>query len=158
MLFRTEQNRLDQRFDVAKGVFSCRPVSSLVSRPSLPADKNTLWNRSMEKMGMNKFAETGAGKVIFGNSVVRTVMYGANYNIHDAIAEDDHVAAMWEGAEVFDFKTERLFRYLQVRRTRTCAESSFTYEIGFLASLIQKESVPARSNMLDLVQMTTEVA
>ncbi|GAQ85424.1 phosphate transporter [Klebsormidium nitens] len=78
------------------------------------AAKNTMWNRSMEKMGVNKFAETGAGKVIFGNSLVRTVMYGANYDIHDAIAKDDHVAEMWEGAEVFDFKTERLFRYLQV--------------------------------------------
>jgi hypothetical protein len=68
----------------------------------------------MAKLGADKFADTGAGKAIFGNSVVKTVTYGANYKIHDAIGTDDVVGAMWENAEVFDFKTERLFRYLQV--------------------------------------------
>jgi hypothetical protein len=45
-------------------------------------------------------------------------MQGANYKIHDALDEsspdyDPECASVWENAEVFDPKTERLFRYLQ---------------------------------------------
>lgn len=76
--------------------------------------QDTAWNRTMEKMGVRKFAETGVGKLIFGNAVVRALSYGANYKMHDVIETDERLTTIWQGAEVFDFKTERLFRYLQV--------------------------------------------
>ena len=43
------------------------------------------------------------------------VTYGARYKVHDVVATDQAVADVWDNAEVFDWKTERLFRYLQVR-------------------------------------------
>ena len=33
---------------------------------------------------------------------------------HEAIAQDPYLEEMHANAEVFDYKTERLFRYLQV--------------------------------------------
>jgi sodium-dependent phosphate transporter len=44
---------------------------------------------------------------------------GVNYKVHDVLDEshpdyDAHSAAVWDNAEMFDPKTERLFRYLQV--------------------------------------------
>ncbi|GAQ82758.1 sodium phosphate symporter [Klebsormidium nitens] len=76
--------------------------------------KDTMWHRSMERFGVNKFAQTNAGKFIFGNVVVKTLTFGATYEVHDAIDRDERIGTIWEGAEVFDFKTERLFRYLQI--------------------------------------------
>ncbi|GAQ90943.1 hypothetical protein KFL_007050040, partial [Klebsormidium nitens] len=76
--------------------------------------KDTMWHRSMEKYGVNRFAQTNAGKFIFGNAFVKTLTYGASYDVHSAIGNDIRVGTIWEGAEVFDFKTERLFRYLQI--------------------------------------------
>ena len=35
------------------------------------------------------------------------------YDVHEVVKEDQAVAQVWSNAEVFDFKTERLFRYLQ---------------------------------------------
>ena len=46
---------------------------------------------------------------------------GANYTVHDHVAAEDDVARVWNHAEVFDYKTERLFRYLQV--VTACAMS-----------------------------------
>lgn len=47
---------------------------------------------------------------------------GARYKVHDVLDQDKaiydaDVAAMWDTAEKFDPKTERLFRYLQVCAT-----------------------------------------
>ena len=40
--------------------------------------------------------------------------HGVTYRVHDELETDDRVAEVWESAEVFDFKTERLFRHLQI--------------------------------------------
>ena len=62
----------------------------------------------------NNFRATRIGDLLTNNVVSRTISYGANYKVHDHIETDDRVAELWAKAEVFDFKTERLFRYLQV--------------------------------------------
>ncbi|GAQ79899.1 hypothetical protein KFL_000400430 [Klebsormidium nitens] len=115
-----ERSEADRKMEAAK-IEACELDPKEAARLRALADveaanesKDTMWNRSMDKMGVNKFAQTGAGKLIFGNWFVRTLTYGANYKVHDAIGTDDRVGEIWEGAEVFDFKTERLFRYLQV--------------------------------------------
>ncbi len=46
-------------------------------------------------------------------------MQGARYKVHDVLDQDKaeydaDVAKIWDSAERFDPKTERLFRYLQV--------------------------------------------
>eukprot|EP00898_Chlorokybus_atmophyticus_P000453 jgi/Chlat1/1408/Chrsp12S00101 len=48
------------------------------------------------------------------NLVMRTLFFGANYKIHDDISKDPTTERIWAQAEVFDYKTERMFRYLQV--------------------------------------------
>lgn len=59
-----------------------------------------------------------AGK-LQNNPIGRAVFYGASYDVHD-VTKVDHkdydanVVAIWENAEVFDWRTERLFRYIQV--------------------------------------------
>jgi sodium-dependent phosphate transporter len=60
------------------------------------------------------FRATRVGDLLTNNVVSRTISYGANYKVHDHIAEEEHVAEVWQAAEVFDVDTERLFRYLQV--------------------------------------------
>lgn len=62
----------------------------------------------------NNFRATRIGDLLTNNVVSRTISYGATYKVHDHIETDDRVAELWARAEVFDFKTERLFRYLQV--------------------------------------------
>ena len=62
----------------------------------------------------NNFRATRIGDLLTNNVVSRTISYGATYKVHDHIETDDRVAELWAKAEVFDFKTERLFRYLQV--------------------------------------------
>ena len=62
----------------------------------------------------NNFRATRIGDLLTNNVVSRTMSYGASYKVHDHIETDDRVAELWAKAEVFDFKTERLFRYLQV--------------------------------------------
>lgn len=62
----------------------------------------------------NNFRATRIGDLLTNNVVSRTMSYGATYKVHDHIETDDRVAELWAKAEVFDFKTERLFRYLQV--------------------------------------------
>lgn len=52
-------------------------------------------------------------------------MQGARYKVHDVLDQDKadydaDVAAIWDTAERFDPKTERLFRYLQVRAPIVC--------------------------------------
>ena len=47
------------------------------------------------------------------------MLQGARYKVHDVLDQDKEVydpsvAAIWDSAEKFDPKTERLFRYLQV--------------------------------------------
>ena len=62
----------------------------------------------------NNFRATRVGDILANNRLSRTISYGATYKVHDHIETDDRVAEVWETAEVFDFKTERVFRYLQV--------------------------------------------
>lgn len=62
----------------------------------------------------NNFRATRIGDLLTNNVVSRTISHGATYKVHDHIETDDRVAELWARAEVFDFKTERLFRYLQV--------------------------------------------
>ena len=62
----------------------------------------------------NNFRATRIGDLLTNNIVSRTMSHGATYKVHDHIETDDRVAELWAKAEVFDFKTERLFRYLQV--------------------------------------------
>ena len=61
------------------------------------------------------FRATRVGSLVLDNAAARAVSRGATYRVHDAVETDERVAEVWESAEVFDFKTERLFRYLQVR-------------------------------------------
>jgi sodium-dependent phosphate transporter len=60
------------------------------------------------------FRATRVGDLLTNNAISRTVSYGATYKVHDHIEKDARVAELWASAEVFDTKTERLFRYLQV--------------------------------------------
>ena len=62
----------------------------------------------------NNFRATRIGDLLTNNAVSRTISHGANYKVHDHVAAEDDVARVWEHAEVFDYKTERLFRYLQI--------------------------------------------
>eukprot|EP00897_Mesotaenium_endlicherianum_P008176 jgi/Mesen1/7387/ME000382S06583 len=62
----------------------------------------------------NWSVNSSVGRALTQNVVARTVLYGSSYKVHDAIGKDETVAAVWEHAEVHDYKTERLFRYLQV--------------------------------------------
>ena len=59
------------------------------------------------------------GQKAQNNPVGRALFYGANYDVHDVTNEahkdyDASVVKIWENAEVFDWRTERLFRYIQV--------------------------------------------
>ena len=63
----------------------------------------------------NNFRATRVGDLLTNNVISKTVSYGASYKVHDHIEEDETVQKVWASAEVFDFKTERMFRYLQVR-------------------------------------------
>lgn len=47
-------------------------------------------------------------------------MQGARYKVHNVLDKDnpeydERTAAVWENAELFDPKTEHMFRYLQAR-------------------------------------------
>ncbi|CAK0780225.1 hypothetical protein CVIRNUC_004976 [Coccomyxa viridis] len=53
------------------------------------------------------------------NRAVQALTYGSRYKVHNVLDQDRDeydasVAAIWDHAEKFDPKTERLFRYLQV--------------------------------------------
>lgn len=54
-------------------------------------------------------------KLSFDFSLV-VFFQSSNQNIHGSIEEDEKVQQVWVNAEVFDYKTERLFRYLQVQK------------------------------------------
>lgn len=62
----------------------------------------------------NNFRATRVGALVANNAAARLVSHGVTYRVHDELETDDRVAEVWESAEVFDFKTERLFRHLQV--------------------------------------------
>ena len=58
-------------------------------------------------------------------------LQGARYKVHDVLDQDNpeynaNVAAIWDKAERFDPKTERLFRYLQVRLPLSAALQGWT--------------------------------
>jgi solute carrier family 20 (sodium-dependent phosphate transporter) len=59
-------------------------------------------------------ADSKWGKAVFQNRFSRVLAKGLFYDVHQVVSEDRNVAQVWANAEVFDFKTERLFRYLQV--------------------------------------------
>ncbi|CAL8471759.1 g11301 [Coccomyxa elongata] len=67
----------------------------------------------------NGVTSSKSGQAFSNNSAVRALTYGARYKVHDVLDQDkaeydSDVAAIWDTAEKFDPKTERLFRYLQV--------------------------------------------
>jgi sodium-dependent phosphate transporter len=62
----------------------------------------------------NNFRATRVGALVANNAAARLVSHGVTYRVHDELETDDRVAEVWESAEVFDYKTERLFRHLQV--------------------------------------------
>ena len=60
-----------------------------------------------------------AGTMMQKTRIGRALFYGATYDVHSVVDEnhkdyDKHVVGIWENAEVFDWRTERLFRYMQV--------------------------------------------
>lgn len=52
------------------------------------------------------------------------LLQGSRYKVHNTLDENDtknyraEVAEIWEAGETFDPKTERLFRYLQVKNIK----------------------------------------
>lgn len=58
--------------------------------------------------------ESKVGQAIFKNRVSKALAHSLFYDVHTVVAQDETVAAVWAHAEVFDYKTERMFRYLQV--------------------------------------------
>lgn len=54
-------------------------------------------------------------------------MQGANYDIHEVVATDTGVQAVWVNAEVFDPKTEHLFKYLQVKPMLISKSKIYTF-------------------------------
>ena len=77
------------------------------------APPSAFWQRV--SAAWTNFRATRVGSLVLDNAAARAVSRGATYRVHDAVETDERVAEVWESAEVFDFKTERLFRYLQVR-------------------------------------------
>ncbi|KAL3158523.1 hypothetical protein ABBQ38_010750 [Trebouxia sp. C0009 RCD-2024] len=79
-----------------------------------PVQPNALqkwWNQQQEKSKIAYF--------VANNPVTRTVVKGITYDCHSVVTEghkdyDKQTAAVWQHAEVFDEKTEAMFRYLQV--------------------------------------------
>jgi sodium-dependent phosphate transporter len=68
---------------------------------------------------MNGWGQNRIVQLMTDNPVARAVTYGARYDVHSVVdAEhkdyDAASSAVWDNAEVFDPRTERLFRYLQI--------------------------------------------
>ncbi|KAK9830393.1 hypothetical protein WJX72_011509 [[Myrmecia] bisecta] len=77
-----------------------------------------VWNHIGE-VWRRRVLSTKLGRAIFANRVMQVLTYGVNYNTHAILDEeqtvfDAKVANIWMVAEVFDPRTERVFRYLQV--------------------------------------------
>lgn len=67
----------------------------------------------------DKTYQSKTGQLLLGNKVVKALTYGSTYKVHNVVDEthadfDVHSAKVWQQAERFDTRTERLFRYLQV--------------------------------------------
>eukprot|EP00884_Botryococcus_braunii_P006394 jgi/Botrbrau1/15756/Bobra.4_1s0120.1 len=77
--------------------------------PKPIADGSAACDRKWES-----FKATAFAKWVGGTSVFRILTYGSNYKIHDDIQNNEVVSGIWETAEVFDYNTEMVFRYLQV--------------------------------------------
>jgi sodium-dependent phosphate transporter len=78
-------------------------------------------DKAFQRVGKagSAFSQSRVGKILFKNPVSRAVTHGATYDVHNILDEkhndfNNTVAKMWEHAEVFDYKAERVFRYLQV--------------------------------------------
>ncbi len=61
-----------------------------------------------------KIKESRFGKWFVSSKWTKWIAKGLFYDVHDAVKTDERVIAVWQNAETFDFKTERLYRYLQV--------------------------------------------
>jgi phosphate/sulfate permease len=85
-------------------------------------NRESFFDRVFNNMGTfwhDRVLSTKVGGAIFNNPVTRVIGYGSQYKVHDVLNEkrtnfDTTVANIWETAEVFEPKTERVFRYLQV--------------------------------------------
>ena len=69
----------------------------------------------MLRLGSRGSTANGIGDAEIGSGWVQ----GSRYKVHNVLDQDQgeydaSVAAIWDHAEKFDPKTERLFRYLQV--------------------------------------------
>jgi sodium-dependent phosphate transporter len=88
-----------------------------IANAAAPSAMDRAFNRVGKAGGA--FAQSRVGRILLKNPVSRAVGYGATYDVHNVL-DDKHndfnntVAQMWEHAEVFDYKSERVFRYLQV--------------------------------------------
>lgn len=77
-------------------------------------DDNEHWTDKVAAKYNAWVKDSKFGQIMFQNPVARTIGTGLFYNVHDCVEQDSHIAEVWANAEVFDFKTERLYRYLQV--------------------------------------------
>lgn len=62
----------------------------------------------------SRFANTKFSKFMMTSKWTKWLTKGLFYDVHDAVKNDKEVIKVWQNAETFDFKTERLYRYLQV--------------------------------------------
>eukprot|EP00898_Chlorokybus_atmophyticus_P003538 jgi/Chlat1/4185/Chrsp27S04236 len=68
----------------------------------------------LDESGLRKFWKRFMEGPLGNNAIMRIILHGARYKIHDDLIDDSSWAASYSSAEEFDARTERLFRSLQV--------------------------------------------